>query len=154
PLKPTIGRGSESKMLQVNNGYSSPSPEGEAAEAPSSSPMELVDMAIGIVLRQWLVLAVSLLLTIVAILLFYLKSTPAYVATATVVIDTAKFQLFTQAQPGSLGEVSIDSAAAIESQLEIIKSEKIELKVIEDLHLVDTFVKPSRRAEWLGWLLG
>jgi len=141
-------------MLQVNNGYSSPSPEGEAAEAPSSSPMEFVDMAIGMVRRQWLVLAVSLLLTIVAILLFYLQSTPTYVATATVVIDTAKFQLFTQAQPGSLGEVSIDSAAAIESQLEIIKSEKIELKVIEDLHLVDTFVKPSRRAVWLGWLLG
>jgi succinoglycan biosynthesis transport protein ExoP len=141
-------------MLQVNNGYSSASPEVEAVEAPSGSPMELVDTALGMVRRQWLVLAVSILLTIVATGLFYLKSTPAYVATATVVIDQAKFQLFTAQAPGSLGEVSIDSAMAVESQLEIIKSEKIALKVIEDLHLVDTFVKPSRRPAWLIALLG
>jgi polysaccharide biosynthesis transport protein len=139
-------------MLQVNNGYSSAPPEVEA-EAPSSSPMELVDMALGMVRRQWLVLTVSILLTIVATLLFYGKSTPSYVATATVVIDQAKFQLFTQ-QPGSLGEVSIDSASAMESQLEIIKSEKIALKVIEDLKLVDIFVKPSRRQGWMVWLFG
>jgi succinoglycan biosynthesis transport protein ExoP len=141
-------------MLQVNNGYSSASPEVEAVDAPSSSPMDVVDMALGMVRRQWLVLTISILLTIVATLLFYLKSTPSFVATATVVIDTAKFQLFTQAQPGSLGEVSIDSAAAIESQLEIIKSEKIALKVIEDLHLVDAFVKASRRPAWMVSLLG
>jgi polysaccharide biosynthesis transport protein len=141
-------------MLQVNNGYSSASPEVEAVDAPSSSPMDFVDMALGMGRRQWLVLTISILLTIVATLLFYLKSTPSFVATATVVIDTAKFQLFTQAQPGSLGEVSIDSAAAIESQLEIIKSEKIALKVIEDLHLVDAFVKASRRPAWMVSLLG
>jgi polysaccharide biosynthesis transport protein len=141
-------------MLQVNNGYSSASPEVEAVEAPSSSPMELVDMALGIVRRQWVVLAVSILLTIIATVLFYLKSTPTYLATATVVIDTAKFQLFTAQTPGSLGEVSIDSAMAVESQLEIIRSEKIALKVIEDLHLIDIFVKPSHRPSWLVTLLG
>jgi succinoglycan biosynthesis transport protein ExoP len=140
-------------MLQVNNGYSAASPEVEAVEAPSASPMDFVDMAIGMVRRQWLVLTVSILLTIAATLLFYLKSTPSYVATATVVIDTAKFQLFTQS-PGSLGEVSIDSSMAVESQLEIIRSEKISLKVIEDLHLVDTFVKASRRPSWLVSLIG
>ena len=140
-------------MLQVNDGYSSAPPEVEAAEAPSVSPMELVDMAIGMARRQWLVLTISFLLTIVATLLFYVRSTPSYVATATVVIDQAKFQLFTQA-PGSLGEVSIDSAAAVESQLEIIKSEKIALKVIEDLRLVDAFVKSSRRPAWLRAIFG
>jgi polysaccharide biosynthesis transport protein len=136
-------------MLQVNNGYSSTSPEVEAGDASSGSPMDFVDVAIGILRRQWPVLTISAVLTIAAAVLFYLKSPPTYLATATVVIDTAKFQLFSQ-QSGSLGEVSIDNAAAVESQLEIIKSEKIALKVIEDLHLADNFAKMGRLPAWLS----
>src|SRR5262249_48247922 len=76
------------------------------------------------------------------------NATPTYVAVATIVIDTGKFQLFT-AQAGSLGEAAaLDSVAALESQLEIIKSEKIALKVINDLHLVDTLV--PQRQPWFG----
>jgi uncharacterized protein involved in exopolysaccharide biosynthesis len=48
---------------------------------------------------------------------------------------TRRFQLFQQ--PASLGEFSSDSSSAVESQVEILKSEKIVLQVIKELHLDD-----------------
>lgn len=68
--------------------------------------------------------------------LAYLALVPApYTAIATLTIDTRKFQLFQQ-QP-NLGEQSINSSSAIESQLEVLRSENILLQVIHELHLAD-----------------
>jgi len=66
----------------------------------------------------------------------YFLAVPApYTAVATLSIDTRKFQLFQQSP--SLGDQSVDSAAQVESQLEVLQSEKIALKVINELHLAD-----------------
>jgi succinoglycan biosynthesis transport protein ExoP len=86
----------------------------------------------GFLRRQYAVLLISLGLTIIAATSYFLAASPRYKATATVGIDTAKFQLF---QPA--GELSIESSAAVESQLEIIRSEKIALEVIKKLQLVE-----------------
>lgn len=58
-----------------------------------------------------------------------------FMATATLQIDTRKFQLFQQ--PASLGDQSISSSPELESQLEVLKSEPLARKVIDDLHLAD-----------------
>lgn len=93
------------------------------------------DVILDIVRRRfWIILSCSLLATAGA--LGYMAIVPApYTAVATLAIDTSRFQLF--GQGAGLGERAIDSAAAVESQLEIIRSEHIALSVIESLRLAD-----------------
>ena len=100
-------------------------------------------IAAGFLRRQMWVLISGLAAATGAAALYLLVAAPSYKATATVVIDTAKFQLF---QP--VGELSIESSGAVESQLEIIKSERIALEVIKNLHLVNGD-KPSSGG-WFG----
>src|SRR6202000_603947 len=89
------------------------------------------------------VLIFGLLAAAVGVALYLLIAAPNYKATATIAIDTAKFQLF---QP--VGELSIESSGAVESQLEVLRSEKIALDVIKNLHLVDRDL-PGKEG-WLG----
>lgn len=84
--------------------------------------------------RLWTILLFVALFTNVAIAYYFLVPAP-YTAVATLEIDTRRFQLFQQ--PGSFGEQLIDSSSAVESQLEVLKSENIALKVIQDLKLAD-----------------
>ncbi|OAF13567.1 hypothetical protein AYJ54_43330 [Bradyrhizobium centrolobii] len=94
-------------------------------------------MVLGFLRRQAWVLGLAGLLATSSAGLYILLGTPSYKATATVGIDTAKFQLF---QPA--GELIIDSSSAVESQLEILKSEKLALEVIKQLHLTDNIPPP------------
>ena len=67
--------------------------------------------------------------------LFYLFTTPSsYTATATMVIDTRKVQLFQQRSV--LGETPVD-AGTVQTQVEVLKSQNVSLAVIRDLHLTD-----------------
>jgi polysaccharide biosynthesis transport protein len=122
-------------MLQFskNQGFSSFEPEsGGSGGQPAVSLAQYIGIALGFLRRQMWVLIVALIMTMSAAAIYLMIATPNYKATATVGIDTAKFQLF---QP--VGELSIESSAAVESQLEILRSEKIALDVIKNLHLVD-----------------
>src|SRR5262249_12273849 len=66
----------------------------------------------------------------------YFMIVPApYTGIATLTIDTRKFQLFQQS--AGLGDQSIGSSGEVESQLEVLKSENLALKVINELHLAD-----------------
>ena len=66
----------------------------------------------------------------------YFMAVPAsYSAIATLQIDTRRFQLFQQ--PVNLGDQSINTMPELESQLEVLKSENLELKVVDELHLAD-----------------
>src|SRR5262245_30259059 len=77
--------------------------------------------------RFWTIFFCVLLTSGIGITYFFAVPAP-YTAVATLAIDTRKFQLFQQ--PANLGEQLIDSTAAVESQLEVLKSENIALKVI------------------------
>jgi succinoglycan biosynthesis transport protein ExoP len=96
------------------------------------SPAQYIQIVRGILRRQFWVLLLTVALALGAATAYYLITPATYKATSTVGIDTAKFQLF---QP--VGELSIESSAAVESQLEIMRSEKIALEVIKSLHLAD-----------------
>src|SRR5262245_55946645 len=84
--------------------------------------------------RLWLILFSMLFMCGLGFTYFVAVPAP-YTGVATLAIDTRKFQLFQQS--ASLGDQSVDSAAQVESQLEVLKSEKIALKVISELHLAD-----------------
>src|ERR1700676_5224896 len=135
-------------MLEANTIYNSAPPEPSWSGEQSSSLFENLAIALGIVQRQWLIIALSVIAAISAAVPTYLNYKPTYKATAAVAIDTRRFQLFQQS--ASLGEVTIDSAAAVDSQVEILKSEKIVLQVIKKLHLDDPEAA-NQGAQTPGW---
>jgi polysaccharide biosynthesis transport protein len=118
-------------MLDASKHFASP-PQTEFSTPPDTTPAQYLQAVFGILRRQLWVIIITIAATLSTAALFLIFSAPTYKATATVGIDTAKFQLF---QP--VGELSIESSAAVESQLEILRSEKIALQVIKDLHLTD-----------------
>ena len=92
--------------------------------------------------RQYQVIGFAVAI-MVAIGFVYLLTTPSsYTATAMMLIDTKKVQLFQQ--QSMVSELPVD-AGSIESQVEILKSENIALAVIKRLNLTEDpeFVSPS-----------
>lgn len=103
----------------------------ESEPVQENSPRELVNRAIGIVRRQFAVIA---LIAVVATSLgaFYaFIAPPTYTAESTVVIDPRRVQLFPKA-PFSEGQID---SPALESEIELVKSEPVALSVINDLGL-------------------
>ncbi len=117
-------------MLQFNRIQSAaetnlPPPEG----AP---PAEIVTTFVQLVYRQFPMIVMTALLT-TALGILYLLVTPAtYNALATMIIDTKRPTAFTT--PTSIGDIQIESSM-VSSQVEILKSEKIALTVINNLEL-------------------
>jgi len=86
----------------------------------------------------------------------YLRVTPArYLAQASLIIDTRKSQLFSQ--QSVVGESAIDNAT-VDSQIEILKSERVAASVVKDLHLTTDpefgGAKPGVFGTVLNFLLG
>ena len=122
-------------MLKANDGQLSPRDElGVGVGAPDeSSGVDGISHAIGFAKRQiWVVLLFAMLGTGLGTV-FFLKVKPNFAATATVLIDTRKFQI--SQQPAVSPQMSLESSAAMETQLEIFQSEKIALAVIKKLQL-------------------
>lgn len=119
-------------MLHISKSPSFTSLEPETGGPPALSLAQYTAVAVGFFRRQMRVLILAFAATLSLAVIYLIVATANYKATATVAIDTAKFQLF---QP--IGELSIESSSAVESQLEILRSERIALEVIKNLHLVD-----------------
>jgi succinoglycan biosynthesis transport protein ExoP len=127
-------------MLQVNRlqavSESNVPPE-------TTSPAEVVTTFIQLVHRQFpVILIVTALTTLLG--LFYLMVTPAsYTALATMIIDTKRSPIFQQTPQAT--DIAVESAI-VASQVEILKSEKIALAVINEFKLADDpeFVGPGR----------
>jgi polysaccharide biosynthesis transport protein len=122
-------------MLQPNRTQQLPNFRGQPAGSKEGSVAELVDFASGFLRRRFL-LILAILLAVVPIGEYLaLKLVPAYFAsTATIIIDTRKYQIFQHTT--MVGDTMID-AAAVESQLEILKSENVAVEVVRKLHLAD-----------------
>ena len=115
-------------MLQTNDRQNADSHN--YAPAESSLP-ELIDFFWGI-LRQQLVLILSVtLLAIAACALYIYITPPAYTARATLIIDRGKLQ----AQLGEMARELPVGVVEMESQAMLIKSESVVLAVIKKLNL-------------------
>lgn len=117
-------------MLEVNKQSSSSRRE---VEFESSSPAEDLSTYINIVRRQFPTILLVLACAVALGLVYLFTATPKFSATARMVIDTKKVQLF---QTQSLGDIAVDPGMT-ETQVEILKSENISLAVIKDLRLTD-----------------
>ena len=110
--------------------------------AEVQSPSEIFQSILDFIRRQYRVIVFAAAIMIALGFIYLLTAPPSYTATATMLIDTKKVQLFQQ--QSMFNDLPID-ASSVESQVEILKSETIALGVIKQLHLTDDpeFVRPS-----------
>ena len=103
------------------------------AEEPSSA--EMFAYAIGVARRQIFVVLLFALLGAGLGAVFFIKAVPTYTATATLLVDTRKIEILQE--PAVSSEMPIQSTGAMESQLELLKSNQVALAVIKKLRLWD-----------------
>jgi succinoglycan biosynthesis transport protein ExoP len=121
------------KMLQADPARHAPAFLRPPADSKEGSVAELVDFALGFLRRRILVILAALVAVVPIGEYLALKLVPAYfAATATIIIDTRKYQIFQHTT--MVGDTMID-AAGVESQLEILKSESVALEVVRKLNL-------------------
>jgi polysaccharide biosynthesis transport protein len=139
-------------MLQV------PSPK-PVAEANVSWPTEmstgdLLNAVVGLARRRFAIIVLISSLSVICGAVYLSTTQPKFWAEGQLLIDTKKSQLFQQ-QPSS-SDIEMDSGA-VDSQIEVLKSENIATAVIKDLHLTSDaeFVgsKPGIFRTILGFLV-
>ncbi|WP_445216155.1 polysaccharide biosynthesis tyrosine autokinase [Bradyrhizobium sp. Pa8] len=101
---------------------------------PPESAAEGLNRFVGFLQRQYLIILITALSILALGLVYVATAPPRFTAQTTLIIDTRKVQLFQQ--QSILGDIPIDSAS-VESQIEILKSEKVALSVIKTLHLIE-----------------
>ena len=117
-------------MLQTNK---SPLLGGEIG-VDGSSASEFYARLQTFLWRQWPLILTVTALTVALGVVYVLNTPSSYTAQATMIIDSHKINVFQQ--QSVIGDLPVDSAA-VESQVEILRSENIALAVIKDLHLTE-----------------
>jgi polysaccharide biosynthesis transport protein len=102
-----------------------------ATDEPSTA--EMIAYSLGIVRRQAFVVFAFALLGATLGGIFFLQASPKYTATATLLVDTRKIELIQQ--PTVYNETSMQSIGEMESQVELLKSDEVALRVIRKLNL-------------------
>ena len=133
-------------MLDAKRGaYLLPSePAPIAAHEPSAA--ETIARGLGIVRRQIFVVLAFALLGVALGGIFFFQAPPKYTATATLLADTRKIELIQQ--PTVFDEASIQSIGAMETQVELLRSDEVALRVIKKLNLSEDprFIGGERRS--------
>ena len=102
-----------------------------AAEEPSAA--ELFAHALGVVRRQIFVVLVLALLGAAFGGIFFVQAPQKFTATATLLINTRKMEIFQQ--PAVSDELPMQAIGAVESQVELLRSDEVALRVIRKLNL-------------------
>ena len=105
-------------------------PASIAADEPSTA--ETIARGLGILRRQILLVLVFALLGVALGGIYVLKSPPKYTATVTLLADTRKIELV---QQPTVNEAPIQSVGAMETQVELLRSDEVALRVIKKLNL-------------------
>ena len=122
----------------------------KAEHEPSGA--ETIARALGIVRRQMLVFLVFSLIGLALGAVYVLRAAPKYTATVTLLADTRKIELVQQ--PTIMNEASIESVGAMETQVELLRSDEVALRTIKKLNLSeDPRFIGSLRKNVLQWLL-
>ena len=91
----------------------------------------MIALGLGFVRRQFAIILAVIPLTVGLAVAYLYNTSPLYTAKAGLLIDTGKVQVF---QRSVLGDDPVTSWA-VDSQLEILKSESFALSVVKKLHL-------------------
>ncbi len=117
------------------------------------SAAETIARGLGIVRRQIFVVLAFAAIGVALGAIYVLKSPPKYTATVTLLADTRKIELVQQ--PTVYDEASIQSVGAMETQVELLRSDEVALRVIKKLNLSeDPRFVGSHRQNVLRSLLG
>src|SRR5262245_15480296 len=103
----------------------------ESEIVQENSSRETINWAIGIVRRQFAMIALIAVVGTSLGAYYAYMAPPTYTSESTIVIDPRRVQLFPKA---TFSEGQIDSPA-LESEIELVKSEPVALSVIKDLGL-------------------
>ena len=101
------------------------------AEEPSAA--ELFAHALGVVRRQIFVVLVLALLGAAFGGIFFVQAPQKFTATATLLINTRKMEIFQQ--PTVSDELPMQAIGAVESQVELLRSDEVAIRVIRNLNL-------------------
>ena len=125
-------------MLQFQTPQSVQSPDHAAEMAASETFQSVLEFA----RRQYMVVAFATAIMVALGLIYVLTAPARYTATADLLIDNQQIHLFQQ--QSMFNDVPVDTSA-VDSQVEIMKSENIALAVIKQLHLTEVpeFVNPG-----------
>ena len=118
-------------MLEISQNQTSLDELG--ANGPSVA--ELFTYALGVVRRQMLVVLLFAMLGAGLGATSFLRATPPYTATATLLIDTHKIEVLQQSAVSD--GLPIGAVGAMESQIELLRSDELALSVIKKLRLWD-----------------
>jgi polysaccharide biosynthesis transport protein len=111
--------------------------------AQPETASETFQFILDFIRRQYRVIAFATVIAIAMGIAYLFTTPPSFTATATMLIDTQNAHLFQQQSVGDLS-MAIDPGM-VESQVEILKSEKVALAVIKKLDLTEDpeFVGPG-----------
>jgi succinoglycan biosynthesis transport protein ExoP len=123
----------EANMLELNKGHMSLDGGLDVVTADEPSAAETFAYALGVIRRQiFVVLFFAMLGAALGAAVFF-KAAPTYTATATLLVDTHKIEVLQQ--PAVSSEMPIGAMGAMESQIELLKSNQVALAVIKKLGL-------------------
>lgn len=97
-------------------------------------PAEAFQFIVDFIHRQWRVIAFTAAAFVALGLIYVFTTPPRYTATATLLLDTQDTRLFQQQSMFNDMPVAIDTGT-VDSQVQILKSEKVALSVIKSLNL-------------------
>ena len=117
-------------MLQTVNDQSA----GQRAPQ-TATPQETLARVVGFIRRQYLIIVVVTLIGIGLGVVYLINTPPSYTVTTDLIIDTRKFNLLPVQQQAVMGDFPLDDAA-VDSQIELLKSKNIALSVVKNLHLM------------------
>ena len=120
-------------MLEFNRAHASLDGKMDAIAESGPSSAESFTHALGVVRRQRFVVLLFAILGAGLGLLTFLEAAPMYSATATLWVDTHRIDVFQQ--PAVFNEMPIGATGAMESQIELLKSDEVALSVIKKLKL-------------------
>ena len=139
-------------MLQIPN--KEPLARFGESHSAAMSPRDLLASLTNMARRRYGIVLLIFALSIMCGVVYLYTATPKFMARASILIDTRKSQLFQQ--QSVVGDATVDSAA-VDSQIEVLKSEAIAAAVVKQLHLTSDpeFVgsKPGLIGTILGYLV-
>jgi polysaccharide biosynthesis transport protein len=119
-------------MLQIRN--PEPLARFSTATATAISPRDLLASLSSLARRRFGIIVLIFSVCVMCGAIYLYVAAPKFLAQASILIDTRKTQLFQQ--QSVVGDSTIDSSA-VDSQIEVLKSEAIAAAVVKQLHLTE-----------------
>ncbi len=119
------------QMLQINQHSLPPEPDHGIWGPFGPEPRNLFT---GVIRRQLPIFLGLMTLSVALGLIYLFTAVPTYIATASMLIDTRKAQVF---EPQTAHSEVVVDAGMVQSQIEVLKSENVSRAVIKQLRLTE-----------------